>query len=98
MQLLRRVLGPDVVSLAAVTLGPGAAFGEGVLATLTLQGVEPGVASLAFRDVVLSRPFGVAIEGLGLEGATLTVVPEPATSGLVAAGLVALAARRRRRP
>jgi hypothetical protein len=97
VQPLQNVLGADRVSLAAVTLGPGAAFGAGRLASLTLVGVGAGTTSLAIENAVLSRPFGVAIDGASLETASLRVVAEPATLTLLVLGLATASLGRVRR-
>jgi hypothetical protein len=88
-------IGVSEVELAALTLGPGAAFGDGLLAVVSFQALAPGSTAVALGDVVLSQPFGVPIAGVVLEGAVVTVVPEPGTGVLVFLGAVLLASHRR---
>jgi hypothetical protein len=89
-------LSGPAASLAFFTVGPGARAGGGALAILELRALAEGPVAFALSDVILSAPFGAAIPTGGLAGATLTIVPEPASDGLLAGGLLALAARRRR--
>jgi hypothetical protein len=96
---IENAIGPNDVGLAAATLGPGAAFGEGVLATVLFEGLAAGTSVLSLDDVILSSPFGAQIAGVTLQGGTLHVVPEPTTALLVGLGVAVLtfASRRARR-
>jgi hypothetical protein len=87
---------PGRVGLAVVTLGPGAVFGSGTLAAVTLQGSGVGTTGLTLENVLLSQPFGFPIDGFALQGALLTVVPEPATGSLALLGLIMLVVGGRR--
>jgi hypothetical protein len=62
---------------------------------VTFQALAPGSTALTLGDVVLSQPFGVPIAGVVLEGALVTVVPEPGTAVLVILGGALLASHRR---
>ena len=96
MTEIENVLGPDEIGLAAVTIGPGAAFGGGLLGVVVFEGVAVGAAALSLDNVVLSSPFGVPIEGATLQGGTLHVVPEPTTTLLLGLGVALLAVSTRR--
>lgn len=94
---LENAFAPGAVGLAAVTLGPGAAFGDGTLALLTLEAIGVGTTALSPTEVLLSRPGGVAIPGVLLADASVMVVPEPAPALLIALGLFGSAANARLR-
>ncbi|MDJ0788886.1 MAG: hypothetical protein QNK05_18920 [Myxococcota bacterium] len=79
-------VGVGQVGLAATTSGPGAAFGSGLLATVTLTASGPGESALELASVVLSEPFGAQILDVTLQPALLLVVPEPGVGMLLAAG------------
>ena len=94
---IENVLGAGQVGLAATTLGPGAAFGSGLLATVTLVATGPGESALALSNVLLSEPFGAQIPDVTLQPALLLVVPEPGVGMLLAATcLLALSGRKER--
>lgn len=95
-EVLLHSVDPGRVGLAAVTLGPGAVFGGGTLAAVTLEGSAVGTTGVTLENVLLSQPFGVPIDGFTLQDALLTVVPEPATGSLALSGLVLLVVGRRR--
>ena len=80
--------------------------GSFLMATLEFEGVTPGSGTIsivtdAFTELVVSdlggpptftiEPFNTPISEV-----SVLITPEPATAGLVAAGLLALAGRRRR--
>jgi hypothetical protein len=89
-------LTPSEIGLAFFTLGPGAVSGDGVLAFVTMRGLDAGTSLLALNDVILSAPFGEEIAFDSLFSAELTVViPEPASAVLIALGAGALGCRRR---
>ena len=100
---------PLVATSGAPVLGPGwLAFAtpdgdglEGVtgthlLASLTLEGLAPGLVSLGLAVTPRDRTEGFALDptgfasGIVLQGATLLVVPEPRGLGALAACAVAL--------
>jgi hypothetical protein len=87
------LLAPEI-GIAFATFGASAATGAGILATVDVRGDAFGSTPLTLNDVILSAPFGEEIAFDSLFNATLFVVPEPATSLLVLAGCVGLAARR----
>jgi hypothetical protein len=69
-----------------------------VLATITFQAGAPGGVALALTQALLASAAGSGGDPIPLDaitGAALTVVPEPGTLALLAAGLAALARRAR---
>lgn len=79
--------------------GPPPAFASGTLATVTLRVPDdwsgPGLVGIGVRPDTFSRGFAVVPASAGPDF-MLTIVPEPATLALMAAGALALLARRRR--
>jgi hypothetical protein len=73
--------------------GPDTAFNlPGVVATLTLTAVAPGLVDVNWET---SGPFSLAFFGLtDAPGTSFTIVPEPASGALLGIGLLALAVRR----
>ncbi len=91
---------PDVNFAETRTVEEGVA-GEGVLLRVSYAALGLGTSALDLSNVILSAPRGVAILPFTLEDGSITVVPEPGTASLGAAGLVFLtvlrAGRGRRR-
>ena len=83
------------VEFAAASLGVVSAFGDGVLAQIDFLATGTGASSLALSDVLLSGPFGVAIDIAAISGATVNVtadgsVPEPPVTALLGLGALGL--------
>ena len=83
------------VEFAEASLGVVSAFGDGVLAQIDLQAIATGTTALDLSDVLLSGPFGVAIDIAAISGATVNVtsdvsVAEPSASALFGLGALGL--------
>jgi len=83
------------VEFAEASLGVVSAFGAGVLAQIDFQATSTGATSLDLSDVLLSGPFGVAIDIAAISGATVNVtadgiVAEPSVSALLGFGALGL--------
>ena len=85
-----------IVEFAEASLGAFSASGDGVLARVDFQTTAVGVSALDLSDVLLSGPFGVAVDVAAINGATVSVtspsgtVPVPSLSALLALGLLGL--------
>ena len=85
---------PDGDGLGGVALE--GVTGTHLLASLTLEGLAPGLVSLGLAVTPRDRTEGFALDptgfasGIVLQGATLLVVPEPRGLGALAACAVAL--------
>ena len=83
------------VEFAEASLGVASAFGDGVLAQMEFQATAAGATSLDLSDVLLSGPFGLAIDIAAISGATVTVtssgtVAEPSVPSLLSLGVLGL--------
>lgn len=83
------------VEFAEASLGAVSAFGDGVLAQIDFQATATGATSLNLSDVLLSGPFGVAIDIAAISGATVNVtadgsVTEPSVAALLGLGALGL--------
>ena len=87
---------PPAVRFAATTLGPLARDGAGELLSIHFDAIALGTSILSLASVILAEPFGDEIVPFELLGATIQVVPEPATGVLLVMGLGAIASRPRR--
>lgn len=90
------LLAPDV-NFTETTLGPGGAYGDGILAAITFDAVETGFSLLSLNDVQLSAPGGAEIPLGQINVGGAIVIPEPGGLTLVGTGLAALAGWTRRR-
>ncbi len=83
------------VEFAEASLGVVSAFGDGVLAQIDFQATATGATALDLSDVLLSGPFGVAIDIAAFSGATVNVVSdvsvaEPSVTALLGLGALGL--------
>jgi len=90
---------PDGDGLGGVALE--GVVGTHFLATLTLEGLAPGVVEIGLRRTVTDQTEGFALDPMGfasivdLQSGSLTVVPEPASALLLLGIAVALGTRAR---
>ncbi|HEB88323.1 MAG TPA: hypothetical protein ENI85_02025 [Deltaproteobacteria bacterium] len=84
--------GASQVDVALASLVFAGATGEGILARFQLEAVGVGVSVLAFQNVILSEPLGIAIRPESLLSAGIRVrqasapIPEPTSALLFGAG------------
>ncbi|HVN39334.1 MAG TPA: cohesin domain-containing protein [Myxococcota bacterium] len=95
------VAASDGDGLAGVALGAGLT-GDHRLAVLRFQAIAQGSASFVLSETVSDLSEGFALDPTGFaqvtyQGATVNIVPEPATGLLSALGFAGLAAARRTR-
>ena len=95
------VAASDGDGLAGVALGAGLT-GDHRLAVLRFQAIASGSASFVLSETLSDLSEGFALDPTGYaqtsyQGATVNVVPEPATALLTALGLAGMAASRRPR-
>ena len=100
-------IGPDWIAVSAsdgdglAGIAAGGLTGDRLLAIVRFQAIALGSASFVLSDTLADLSEGFALDPTGFatvqyQGATVNVVPEPATALLLVLGITGLAARRRR--
>jgi len=91
---VERRIDPNEIGFALAVLGATGATGSGALFEVTFETLGPGRADFDYGTVKLSAPRGVAIAH-DLTRASVEILPEASTAGLVGLGFAGLLLRRR---
>lgn len=95
LELENDIFGSDI-NYSLFSLGPIGAVGSGVLASISFTVISLGSSELALNDVQLSAPFGLAIDPIVINDASVAYIAEPSTVLLfLVVGILVLLFRRR---
>lgn len=87
---LQNNVGSLTVEFAEVSLVPGGAVGDGVLASILFETTGEGTSALDLNDVILSAPFGIPIPTAATRDGRVAVavspIPEPSAALLFLIG------------